>query len=83
MRGRSTAARRWANPNLNPNPGPDPNPIPNPNPNPNPNRNPHSNQVGAALRAAGGRNAAPALGDLDGDGVADLLVETRLWAPYP
>ena len=30
--------------------------------------------VGAALHAAGELNAAPALGDLDGDGVTDLLV---------
>ena len=30
--------------------------------------------MGAALHAAGERIAAPALGDLDGDGVADLLV---------
>ena len=30
--------------------------------------------VGAALRAAAERNAAPALGDLDGDGNTDLLV---------
>ena len=30
--------------------------------------------VGVALRTAGELNAAPALGDLDGDGVVDLLV---------
>ena len=33
--------------------------------------------VGAALSAAGERDAAPALGDLDGDGAADLLVGLR------